>query len=347
MARQLRLNTSVGGNQRYSFLETPLEMHAPGLRSNQQQQSTPPPPQPLAVSNPDTIQGQAAAEPVQPQSLPPLNEKALYMQQEAAAPGYPGGPNIEDHPANHAPFADAVPQQHDAVVPDYSYAVPPPHSPGPLPTKTYPETPSQVARSHTVAIVPDTNPLQSPQLPYFPGPPTASGRSCTPLADDVAAYHRPGQISHPNQHVKGGTWSHGLCECPNIWTCCLGILCPCILYGKTQYRLSRMSRKEDPTNMLGHETCNESCTAMALLCGCQWLMATVQHRRTRKAYGIPGDIVSDCVRATCCTCCTLIQDENEIRKREEERASTARTTGAALVSPYFAPPQMSYGPSLR
>ncbi|KAF5858984.1 hypothetical protein ETB97_003527 [Aspergillus alliaceus] len=288
MARQLRLNTSVGGNQRYSFLETPLEMHAPGLRSNQQQQSTPPPPQPLAVSNPDTIQGQAAAEPVQPQSLPPLNEKALYMQQEAAAPGYPGGPNIEDHPANHAPFADAVPQQHDAVVPDYSYAVPPPHSPGPLPTKTYPETPSQVARSHTVAIVPDTNPLQSPQLPYFPGPPTASGRSCTPLADDVAAYHRPGQISHPNQHVKGGTWSHGL-----------------------------------------------------------WLMATVQHRRTRKAYGIPGDIVSDCVRATCCTCCTLIQDENEIRKREEERASTARTTGAALVSPYFAPPQMSYGPSLR
>lgn len=49
----------------------------------------------------------------------------------------------------------------------------------------------------------------------------------------------------------------------------MGLLCPCILYGKTQHRLSLKSRKEDPTNMLGYETCNGSCTAMALLCGCQ------------------------------------------------------------------------------
>lgn len=77
------------------------------------------------------------------------------------------------------------------------------------------------------------------------------------------------------------------------------------------------------------------------------LMATIQHRRTRKAYGIRGDIASDCVRATCCTCCTLIQDEKEIKKREEERANAARATGATLVSPYLAPPQMAYGPLSR
>ncbi|KAB8267168.1 PLAC8 family-domain-containing protein [Aspergillus minisclerotigenes] len=349
MHRQLRLDTSVGGNQRYSFIETPLEMHASGLRNGQQQQEIPPS-QPLTVPNPDTAPAQAAAEQEQPQRLPPLNEKAQYVRQEAAAPGDLGGPNPEEHPAISAPYADVVPQpvqQHDAVVPDYSYAVPPPNSPGPLPTKTYPETPAQVARIHTMAIAPDTNPLQSPQVPYFPGPPTASGTSYTPLADDVAAYHQPGQVSHPNQHIVGGTWSHDMCDCSSIWTCCLGMVCPCVLYGKTQYRLSQMSRKEDPTNMLGHETCNGSCTAMALLCGCQWLMATIQHRRTRRAYGIRGDIASDCVRATCCTCCTLIQDEKEIKKREEERANAARATGATLVSPYLAPPQMAYGPLSR
>ncbi|KAB8077747.1 DUF614 domain protein [Aspergillus leporis] len=348
MHKQLHLDTSnMGNNQRYSFLETPLEMHAPGVQRSVQQQS--PEQQSWVASNPGTMQGQVAPEQVQPQDLPPLNEKAQHLQQGAAAPSYPGGPNFQEHPANYAPLADELPQQiqqHDAIVPDYSYVVPPPNSPGPLPAKANLEPPGQVARFYTVAIAPDTNPLQSPQQPYFPGPPTAS-RVPQTLGDDATVYHRPGQVSHPNQYVKGGTWSHSLCECSNIWTCCLGLFCPCVLYGKTQYRLSRISRTEDPTNMLGYEPCNASCTAMALLCGCQWLMATVQQTRTRKAYGIQGDIASDCVRATCCTCCTLIQDETEIKKREEERSRTARATGATFVSHYMAPTQMSYGPLQR
>jgi Cys-rich protein (TIGR01571 family) len=85
-------------------------------------------------------------------------------------------------------------------------------------------------------------------------------------------------------------------------------------------------------------------TVLTFLVG---LMATVQQTRTRKAYGIQGDIASDCVRATCCTCCTLIQDETEIKKREEERSRTARATGATFVSHYMAPTQMSYGPLQR
>ncbi|KAL5685828.1 hypothetical protein EMGR_003706 [Emarellia grisea] len=73
------------------------------------------------------------------------------------------------------------------------------------------------------------------------------------------------------------------------------------------------------------------------------LLATVQHTRTRKAYGISGNVGSDCVRATCCTCCTLIQDEKEFKTREEERERVAWATGQALVSPYATPLQMSYG----
>ncbi|BAE63038.1 unnamed protein product [Aspergillus oryzae RIB40] len=125
MHRQLRLDTSVGGNQRYSFIETPLEMHASGIRNGQQQQEIPPS-QPLTVPNPDTAPAQAAAEQEQPQRLPLLNEKAQYVRQEAVAPGNLGGPNPEEHPAISAPYADAVPQpvqQHDAVVPDYSYPI--------------------------------------------------------------------------------------------------------------------------------------------------------------------------------------------------------------------------------
>lgn len=74
------------------------------------------------------------------------------------------------------------------------------------------------------------------------------------------------------------------------------------------------------------------------------LLATIQHTRTRKAYGIEGDVCSDCVRATCCTCCTLIQDEKEIQKREERRGRAARERGATLLSPYAAPGPMCYGP---
>ncbi|KAH8425246.1 DUF614 domain protein [Aspergillus melleus] len=336
MARRLHLDTSnLGANQRYSFLETPLEMQTAGL------QIPPQPPQPATV--PETHATQQEQAPSEQAQLP-LNEKSHPLPEGSDPSHYPNGPNIDHHPAIYAPFADETPQpeQHpDAVVPDYSYVVPP-GSPGPLPIKTNPAAPEQYSERLPVAVVPDANPLQTPQMPRFP-PPVASGAPQS-AADGSMVYHQPGQVAHPNQAVKGGTWSHSLCDCSNIWTCCLGLICPCILYGKTQYRLSLLSRKEDPTNMLGYETCNGSCTAMALLCGCQWLLATVQHTRTRKAYGIRGDIASDCVRATCCTCCTLIQDETEIKKREEERGKAARATGTSLASPYLPPVQMSYGP---
>lgn len=78
--------------------------------------------------------------------------------------------------------------------------------------------------------------------------------------------HRPGQVAHPNAAVDP-EWKHGLCEVDTL--CCVGLCCPCILYGKTQYRISRKTQKEDPTNMLGYESCNGSCGLMGLACGFQ------------------------------------------------------------------------------
>jgi hypothetical protein len=78
--------------------------------------------------------------------------------------------------------------------------------------------------------------------------------------------HRPGQVSHPNAIVNPH-WKHGLCEPDTL--CCLGIICPCMVYGKTMYRLSRKAQKQDPTDLLGYESCNGSCGLFAVACGFQ------------------------------------------------------------------------------
>jgi Cys-rich protein (TIGR01571 family) len=376
MSRPLHLDTQVAQNQsqRYSFIETPLEMHAGSQRP---EPGSPPPP--LPVDSRIVMQPQDAIEQQPPILLPPApthqqqqqnhqqeriqshqyipSEKERHPQEEGIIPTYSRYPPQEQHPAFQAPFSPPPEQQQHHQITQYAY-VSPPSSPGPLPVKTH-ELPK---RSDTLSIEPDANPLQSPKTSYFPPPPTPTVHgSHAPPVEDLSAFHQPGQIMHPNQEVQGGTWSHGLCDCSSIGTCCLGIICPCILYGRTQHRLSMKSRKEDPTNMLGYDTCNGSCTAMTLFCGCQCklsmpstsqitslittpgLLATIQHTRTRKAYGIEGDVCSDCVRATCCTCCTLIQDEKEFQKREERRGRAARERGATLLSPYTAPGPMTYG----
>lgn len=242
---RLSLDTSnMGVNNRYSFVETPMEMSPPNQVHSQ------PHPDPATQDTYSVHQS------------PHYDiEKAQFAAQ---------GPDIQQHPALQAPFADRTPQQ--SATESLGQNIEPPGSPGPLPVKTDPYTQNHEHARQNLPIAPDANPLQSPTIPYFPPPvraPTAP-TAPTPAAIEFAPYHQPGQISHPNQQIKGGGWSHGLCDCSSFaGTCCLGLVCPCIVYGRTQHRLSLRSRTEDPTNMLGHETCNGSCTAMALLCGFQ------------------------------------------------------------------------------
>lgn len=273
MSRPPHLDTRTGQRQRYSF-ETPLEMHAPSQFPDSASQLA------IPTTTGTTIQpcpDQQPHEQHQHQQPPSFhytsqeqptrgatNEKERHLQREGFIPTYSKYPPLEQHPALHPSLAD-VPQPQIAQLHQAPYhSSPPPGSPGPLPVKTNQEAP---IRDDAISITPDANPLQSPTSPYFP-PPTIT-KSQTPQISDWDPYHQPGQIMHPNQEVKGGTWSYGLCECSNIGTCCLGLLCPCILYGKTQHRLSMKSKKEDPTNMLGYGMCNASCTAMAVLCGGQ------------------------------------------------------------------------------
>jgi Cys-rich protein (TIGR01571 family) len=97
------------------------------------------------------------------------------------------------------------------------------------------------------------------------------------------------------------------------------IFCPCIIYGKTQYRLTQRADKKDPTNMLGYTAVNGSCAAFALLCGINGILAAIQHTRIRKAYSMDsqaGNVISDCLKGCCCCCCTVAQDEKEVKRRE-------------------------------
>ncbi len=188
-------------------------------------------------------------------------------------------------------------------------------------------------------IVPDENPLS----PTFLSRPSQH-RDIHAESDAAIDNHLPGQAIHANQHIKGGTWKYGLCDCGDIGVCCTGVWCPCIIYGKTQYRLSQRSERKDPTNMLGYSMFNGSCAAFAVLCGCNLILAAIQHSRLRKAYDIPGGVGTDFVRACGCCCCTLSQDEKEIKFRETQaRGLSTSTPSMQYMSPqgmdFLAPPK--------
>lgn len=272
MSRPLHLDTQVGQDRRYSFMETPVELHS-AVQFPESNHSSPAP----AISSPvqqlaiQPAMEHASQQPEQTVRHFSSNKKERHLQEEGIIRTYSRYPPPDQHPAHYAPYVEPYvprsPESQPVQSPLYAYNhyTQSPGSPGLLPLKPNPGAPHKI---DTFSIAPDANPLQSPKIPYFP-PPTATPASRAPIVEDLSSSHQPGQIMHPNQEVQGGTWSHGLCECSSIGTCCLGLICPCILYGKTQYRLSIKSKKGDPTNMLGYKSCNGSCTGMALLCGCQ------------------------------------------------------------------------------
>lgn len=158
--------------------------------------------------------------------------------------------------------------------------------------------------------------------------------------------HRPGQIAHPNMDLSasGSTheWKHTLCSCtPNPSDCLTGLLCPCILYGRTSYRLSQKSSKNDPTDLLSYSATNAHCMLMAVSCGFWWVFPLAQRIRIRHAYKLEGGMAGDCVRGACCCCCVALQNEREVREREE---SCRRWAGPASQEVYQSSPQMVYSP---
>lgn len=155
--------------------------------------------------------------------------------------------------------------------------------------------------------------------------------------------HQPGQIAHPNMESnRSHQWTNALCACsPDPTTCLTGLLCPCILYGRTSYRLSQKSAKKDPTDMLGYSCSNGHCLLMGFLCGVGWLFPMLQRTRIRHVYKLDGSLAGDLLKGCCCCCCVTVQNEREVRGREE---ANRRWAGPASTDVYTRSGAMLYKP---
>ncbi|KAF2024089.1 PLAC8-domain-containing protein [Setomelanomma holmii] len=157
------------------------------------------------------------------------------------------------------------------------------------------------------------------------------------------ALHQPGQIAHPNMESSSSKeWSSSLCACsPDPSACLTGLFCPCIVYGRTSYRLSQKSSKKDPTDMLGYSATSGHCILMSVSCGFWWLFPMLQRTRIRHAYKLGGSVASDFLKGCCCCCCVAVQNEREVKSREE---ASRRWAGPASTDVYTRRSGMIYKP---
>jgi len=125
-------------------------------------------------------------------------------------------------------------------------------------------------------------------------------------------------------------WSSGLCDCSNVGLCCLAWLCPCVVYGQIQTRLSYLTRNNRP-HPSGGDSCGSDCMVhgtLAVCCGIGWVLQIGQRTTVRSRYRIGGNGCEDCLCAWCCTPCSLVQEAEEIDQEE-------RALGQAAVSPMY------------
>ncbi|MCJ1475077.1 hypothetical protein MMC13_003737 [Lambiella insularis] len=92
-----------------------------------------------------------------------------------------------------------------------------------------------------------------------------------------------------------------------IDTCAITCCCPGITFGKTHHRL-----RKDP-NLREWSPINASCGMWYIVAcfGCHVIPNVLQRHEIRQNYGLQGDVVTDCLRAWCCNCCDLIQQDKE------------------------------------
>ena len=237
-------------NPRYSYLETPVEMQAETFQQFSSPTNSTIDESPISPhrTHTDSLYG---ATPVA--SMPP--EKPP-VEQTGSPYGFP--PPQEVHPAYFAPV-DPTPAQH------MHQSAPASAEPLPVKTREGLHSPSEASRQdqpgeYTVGPGPSKKSSQQDEVATVYNPDSLAG------PNGALENHRPGQVAHPNSTVDP-QWKHGLCTPDAL--CCLGLFCPCIIYGKTQYRLLKKAQKQDPTDLLGYESCNGSCGFFAIACGFQ------------------------------------------------------------------------------
>ncbi|KAE8444057.1 hypothetical protein EG329_000925 [Mollisiaceae sp. DMI_Dod_QoI] len=156
-------------------------------------------------------------------------------------------------------------------------------------------------------------------------------------------------------------WMVPFCQEPpgagDIDTCCLGTWVPCVLYGKTDWRLHRVSQGEDPSNLEWESAngCNGRCWCWYSISFCfgpcfAGVLTTFQRTRIRGTYGIKGTVLQDCCWSFWLPACTQMQIDREVRAREgdmtlryNKKYLTTRQCSPVDTQP-LSPAPMSYTP---
>lgn len=336
-----------GQDSRYSWVNTPSEeLNLSGARNADRQTTAPPLPfVPEHLDHQHVHQQHAIPERTEQPHQPSLHQipQQLYQQ--------------HNFHQSHRPH-EQIPKQQQAVMHQQTYHPPQKaesrhQTPQPQtetaqhqasqeqdPVKQVPDHPN-----YRSVIAPDENPLS----PTSPVPRQGQfGQSTTniPIVPPTPSNYTFNTYAAAPQPATGGTWTHSLCSCSEPTICMTGLFCPCILYGRTQHRLSLKSDKKDPTNMLGYNRVNGSCVAWALLCGINGIFSGIQKTRVRRAYEMgsgSGNVFSDCLSGCCCCCCVLAQNEKEIKHREEK----VSRDGAGRQEGYVPPSGMTFAPPPR
>ena len=330
----------IDRNNRFSFVaETPLELHGRSFRH-------PYPTNMYSDKSPTSLIGQQPMQQLQDSSKA-QNPQHSYKDEKKDT-GRLGLPHhlisaSQPHPAMFAPYAEPESQeqqQHHIHRPPplpqldtlQSQTAPPRTVQRPTPNLQVPIPPAKKYHDRNYTPITPTYPAPShvpPLSPTTPRTPTYNPHSLGGPNVSDPENHKPGQVAHPNAAVQPH-WHSSLCS-PSS-TCCLGLAFPCVVYGRTQHRLTQRSKKYDPTDMLGHSVANSACVLMAALACFGVVLAAIQRGRVRRLYGIEGAVGDDCLRGCCCCCCVLAQDEREVESREE-RIRKYAGPASAYVSP--------------
>ncbi|KAH0607196.1 uncharacterized protein H6S33_003184 [Morchella sextelata] len=272
-----------------------------------------------------------------------------YSGTDYPSPSGTPAPNYVSPSGTPAP---GYPSPQGSVAPDYSGPSSSSQSPY-VPLSNLPSfPPPPTSETHPG---PATSPPPTHNLPPVPPEPAYNSRAAAaerPITPKTPIYtpsgasgpnggvHAPGQIGHPNQQHGREEYQHGMCDCfSDIGTCCTGYWCPCILYSRTKHRV----KTSPDSNINEFKAFNPHCMAFCALAPVAWVFTMLQRTRIREKYQLEGSIANDCGKAYCCGPCTLIQDEREVTKREDERSRFAGPSKDMNVGGYKKTQTMVYG----
>ena len=123
-------------------------------------------------------------------------------------------------------------------------------------------------------------------------------------------------------------WSTGLCQCCSSNSCCATCFCPCVVFGEITEKMS-----PDET-CFGGDQQGACCCYFLLVALFQWAgfvdwfgtatfvfpctlcLRCPLRRAIRKKYNIEGSDCNDCMVSWCCSCCSLVQEYEEVRRRQ-------------------------------